>query len=868
MSKDVKRLYGQFKPEKYKLDINVDRDNMSFKGSVSVAGQRIGKPSQRLTFHQSGLTIMSAEIVKHGKQGDESFSVDRINNHDKYDEIRLHTTSLMYPGSYTVKIEFKGKVTRQMNGVYPCFFKQGSKDKKLIATQFESHHAREVFPCIDEPEAKAVFELTLHHPKSETALSNTPVKEQKHQGATTATTFEPTPRMSTYLLAFVFGELEYLEAKTKGGVVIRAYATPDNVKHTKFALDVAVKCLEFYNDYFGIDYPLAKCDLIALPDFAAGAMENWGCVTFREQALLVDPKNTSLGSKQYVALVVAHELTHQWFGNLVTMRWWTDLWLNEGFASWMEYLAIDNMYPDWQLWTQFIVDEQQQALKLDALENTHPIEVPVHHPDEIRTIFDAISYSKGASVINMLYRYLGPDAFRDGLRHYLKIHQYKNTDTTDLWTSLEEISGKPVREFMNSWTSQAGFPLVSAAAHGRDVKLLQSRFYTNPSQKRTNSQHWPIPLMAGGHLPDTLESKTANYKAESTGDLKLNLGQGGFYRTIYNAGHLQRLGELIDKRKIAPEDRLGILTDLFESAKAGYCGTTDALQFLEHYSHEDNYAVWDSLVASIGNLRLVMDDEKLREDMKPYIRKLVAAQLKRLGWDRNKTDSHFDLLLRPLILGLAASADEPSVVKKCLELFAKVEDAEDISPDLRNTEGANRVKRGIDIDPDLRGTVFGTVARLGGEDEFNKLLKLHNESSMSEERVTLAAALTGFEQPELYNRALQLITTDLVRLQDVSYWIAYSFLNRHAKKATWEWVKENWKWLKDNLGSDLSFYRMPIYAARVFSDPKFIPDYEKFFTTRMEPALDRSYKQGHEMLQWQSAWKTRSLQEVKAFFKK
>src|SRR6185369_11319931 len=218
------------------------------------------------------------------------------------------------------------------------------------------------------------------------------------------------------LLAFVYGEMDYLEAKTKQGVIVRTYATPDNVEITSFALETAVKVLDFFNDYFGIDYPLAKCDLIALPDFASGAMENWGCITFREHALLVDPNHTSLGSKQYVALVVAHELAHQWFGNLVTMRWWSDLWLNEGFASWIEYLAVDHLFPEWQMWTQFVVDEQQQALKMDALEHTHPIEVPVYHPDEIRTIFDAISYSKGASVIHMLHDYLGADMFREGLR--------------------------------------------------------------------------------------------------------------------------------------------------------------------------------------------------------------------------------------------------------------------------------------------------------------------------------------------------------------------------------------------------------------------------------------------------------------------
>ncbi|HUP26043.1 MAG TPA: M1 family aminopeptidase, partial [Candidatus Limnocylindrales bacterium] len=789
-----------------------------------------------------------------------------INHHKKYDEVRLHSKPMLYPGHYTITMEFTGKISRQMNGIYPCFFEHKGTSKKLIATQFESHHAREVFPCIDEPEAKAIFELTLTSPAKETVLSNTPVASQKTVRGQTITRFEPTPHMSTYLLAFILGELDYKEAKTKDGVVIRAYATPDNVGFTDFALETAIKCLEFYNDYFGIAYPLPKCDIIALPDFAAGAMENWGCITFREQAMLVDPKNTSLGTKQYVALVVAHELTHQWFGNLVTMRWWTDLWLNEGFASWMEYLAVDHIFPDWQVWTQFIVDEQQQALKLDALEHTHPIEVAVHHPDEIRTIFDAISYSKGASVIHMLHEYLGPEAFRDGLRHYLATHKYGNTETKDLWASLEEISGKPVHQFMNAWTSQSGFPLLKAAIDGNSVTLEQCRFFTNPLHSSTPAQLWPLPLLSGQAGPETLTTATQQYTSANATHLKLNQGQSGFYRVVYNTSHLQHLGERISQGQAEPLDRLGILNDLFESAKAGYSDTADALHFLAHFKSENNYAVWDSMTTAIGSLRLIMDDEDLREQMKPYLRGLVTDQLARLGWDKDETDSHFDRLLRPLILGLAASADEPTIVKKCQDLFAFIHDADEVSPDLRSAAGQQNVKRGLDIDPDLRGTVFGTVARLGGKPEFEKLLKLHNNSSLSEERVTLAAALTGFQQPELIDRSLKLITSDTVRLQDVAYWIAYSFLNRHARKQTWVWLKEHWLWLHQNLGTDLSFYRMPIYAARVFSDPSFIPEYEEFFSSKMVPALDRSYKQGHEMLLWQSAWKKRAFGEVKTFF--
>ena len=858
MSRDVKRLFEQFQPQKYLLEISVNEISMTFKGKVAITGQRRGRPSQRLTLHQKGLKITNARITRHDKKDNEStVSVDRINHHKSFDEVRLHTEHTLYQGKYTINLEFEGAITHQMNGVYPCFFEHNGEDKKLFATQFESHHAREVFPCIDEPEAKAVFELALTHPSGAVALSNTPIRKQtdlpqtaKHDKATnyTLTEFEPTPIMSTYLLAFVFGDLEYKQAETHDGIIVRAYATPDNVELTTFALEVAVKCLEFYSDYFGIQYPIAKCDLIALPDFASGAMENWVCITFREQTMLVDPKNSTLTNKQYVALVVAHELTHQWFGNLVTMRWWTDLWLNEGFASWMEYLAVDHLFPDWQLWTQFAIDEQHPALQLDALEHTHPIEVPVHHPDEIRTIFDTISYSKGASVIHMLHEYLGKTDFRNGLRHYLTKHQYGNTNTTDLWTSLETISKKPVGEFMRAWTAQPGFPLVTATIKDNHVELTQQRFLINPKHDAVKKSIWPIPLLAEGSDQDTLNTPSIKIKIKPKSIFKLNQGQSGFYRTAYDNIHLQELGKQIKQNRLAPLDRLGILTDLFESAKAGHSSTTDALGFLINYfTEETNYAVWDVIASIIGNLRLVMDDETLRENIKPHIRHIIKSELKRLGWNRKKNDSHFDMLLRPIIISLAASSDEPSVIKQCQDLFANINDTA--------------------IDPDLRGTIFTTVARLGDKPEFDKLLELHNRSTLSEERTTIATALTGFTQSKLNSRALELINSKSVRLQDVSYWIAYSFLNRYSKNATWEWLKNNWGWLQESVGNDLSFFRMPIYAARVFSNASFIDEYTKFFSDKLSPAFDRPYKQGLEVLQVQTAWKTRDLEALQSYFK-
>jgi aminopeptidase N len=849
MGKDVKRLSNEFRPNHYVLELDPDREAKKFSGTVIISGQKVGRPSQRLTFHQKGLNIVRAKITRHDKKGDQEIEVKRINLQNKQEEVRLHADEMLYPGKYTVLMEFKGKITRPMNGVYPCFFEQDGQEQQLIATQFESHHAREVFPCIDEPEAKASFDLALTTPANETVLANTPVRERKTNDKLATTYFETTPKMSTYLLAFVYGNLGYKEAVTKDGVTVRAYATPDNVAITDFALDTAVKCLEFYNDYFATKYPLPKCDMVALPDFASGAMENWGLITYREQCMLVDPANTSLGTKQYVAMVVAHELAHQWFGNLVTMRWWTDLWLNEGFASWIEYLAVDHLFPEWQMWTQFAVDEQQRAFKLDALEHTHPIEVPVHHPDEIRTIFDTISYSKGASVIHMLHEYLGADSFRDGLRHYLAKNAYGNTDTVDLWSALEDISGKPVKDFMNAWTSQSGFPIVQANVQDNSVELSQSRFYVNPESKHNSKDTWPVALLSQtDSMPELLKKPKASFTVNDTRSFKLNRGQSGFYRTTYNATHLKHLGEQIKKGHLSPLDRLGILSDLFEAAKAGKADTVDALNFLEVFEDESDNAVWDVIAHGILVTRSTMDSEELRDLMKPFIRKLVAKQLARLGWEPKDGESHFDKLLRPTILGLASGAEEPSVVKEALSRFDKM-------------------KKPEDIEPDLRGVVYHTAVRNGDEKTFDKLFKFHETTNLSEERTLIASSLTGFKQQDLVERTLKLIKSDSVRLQDVGYWVAYSFSNRHGRDATWKWMKQNWDWLGDNLGTDLSFFRFPIYAANAFSGREFLKEFKEFFVPKISPSFERSVNQGIEVLTWQAAWKERDFKEIEAFFK-
>lgn len=847
MSKSVIRLLSSFVPEHYTLQLNPDRDTLTFTGTVVIEGQK-KKPSERFTFHANGLTVTSATIEKIDKKNPGIITVSRINHQKSADEVRLHVEDVAYPGSYKVTMVFEGVITHHMNGIYPCSFEHDGKEKKLIATQFESHHAREAFPCIDEPEAKATFDLTLYSPLGEAVVANTPAVKQSEEEGRLVSTFATTPKMSTYLLAFVFGELQSSEAKTKDGVTVRTWATPDNANFTGFALDTAVKCLDFYNDYFGIPYPLDKCDMIALPDFASGAMENWGCVTYRESCMLVDPDNTSLPTKQYVAMVVAHELAHQWFGNLVTMRWWTDLWLNEGFASWIEYLAVDAIFPEWHMWTQFHADEVARALDLDSLENTHSVEVPIPNPEEIRTIFDNISYAKGASVIHMLHEYMGAEKFRDGLRHYLKIHKYGNTDTDDLWSALEETSKMPIKALMSGWTRQPGFPVLNATFTDKTLTVTQERYVLNPRarQRSTFDEQWLVPLLPAFSISGDplLQKKSQSWNIQGKPEIpKINLGQSGFYRTVYDESTNDALVALMATDKMAVLDKVGLLGDGFVAALAGFGTATTTLKLIESLKTEENAVLWETAAGHIGTIRRVLGDDEVRKLLRPYVKDLVAQQVDRLGWEEKAHEPYFDSILRPLILGLASFGDNQAVSDEAIRRF-------------------NAATKPEDLHPDLRGIIYGTAVRHGSQAEFDKLLDFYKTTASAEEKITLCSALTGFEQPKLIKTALALITTDAVRLQDVTYWIAYSFSNRHGYRIAWQWMQDNWQWLKDNLESDMTFSRLPFYAARSFMTDKDLQEYTNFFASVETPALTRTISQGKEVIEWQSEWYNKDYQPV------
>ena len=504
----VPRLYETFQPSHYDLKLDLEREKRTYSGTVTIDGKQVAEGD--IALHAKGLEITKATVG----ETPVAFSIDADG-----DMVVLNTKELGL-GEVSLYLEFHGTITDPMHGLYPCYYEHDGAKKELLATQFESHHAREVFPCIDEPEAKATFDLTLTTEGDVSVLSNMPVREQSSSSDKLTTSFDTTPRMSVYLLAFVVGELQSKSTTTNGGVTVTTWATKAQPADSlDFGLDVAKRSIEFFDDYFGVPYPLPKADHVALPDFSSGAMENWGLITYREICMLAEA-STAISSKQYVATVIAHETSHQWFGNLVTMKWWDDLWLNESFATMMEYVCVDALFPSWKIWTTFATQESLSALRRDYLPGVQAIKTEVNHPDEISTLFDpSIVYAKGARVLAMLRAYVGEEAFRTGLSDYFKTHAYQNTTGTDLWKSLSTTAGEDIDAFMKPWLEQSGMPVVTIKRNGDQLELEQKRFVIPAA---TSDATWPIPLHGtAASIPKLLNAPHATSKLTDNDDLLL-----------------------------------------------------------------------------------------------------------------------------------------------------------------------------------------------------------------------------------------------------------------------------------------------------------------------------------------------------------
>lgn len=803
------RLITSFKPTHYNLSLTLEREAREFSGTVSIKGDTFVDGELRL--HAKDLAIET--VLVDGKTAEH-----RLGQNDQL----IITAENLPAGSHLVVIGFSGRITDAMHGMYPCYFEHDGVKKELIATQFESHHAREVFPCIDEPEAKATFEVTLTTEKDVTVLGNMPVKLQREEDGKLLTIFDKTPRMSSYLLAWVVGEMHKKTATTKSGVEINVWATPaQSPESLDFALDIATRTIDFFDEYFDTPYPLPKSDHVALPDFSSGAMENWGLITYREVALLADPKTTSISSKRYIATVVAHELSHQWFGNLVTMRWWNNLWLNESFANLMEYVAVDALHPEWNIWLDYSSHETIMALRRDALDGVQAVQTDVNHPDEISTLFDgAIVYAKGGRLLRMLQHYIGHEAFREGLKSYFKKYAYQNTEGNDLWNELGAASGKDITDFMNTWISQPGYPVV----HVEETGLRQEQFFVGEHQP--SAKLWPIPLEASVPItPPLMETKLLATNIQP-GE-RLNVGDAAHFITHYPAEHLAALVEQISSGSLEAIDRLQLLHEQTMLARGGISSSAELIPLLQAYAGETVESVWDIIALSLGELKkFVETDEEAETSLRELSRQIAETEYARLGWQASPSEPETDTKLRATILGMTLYGEDKSAIDEAHKLYGG----------------------GIEsLDPELRSLIIGTEVRHFETPELvNSLLERYRTTSSADLQGDICAGLTSTRQPETIEKLLiAMKDSHLVRSQDVFRWFVYLMRSRYARSATWQWMKDSWDWIETTYAGDKSFDDFPRYAASGLVTGEQLEDYKAFFTPKMDiPALKRVIEMG------------------------
>ncbi|KAI5056620.1 hypothetical protein GOP47_0028438 [Adiantum capillus-veneris] len=780
---------------------------------------------------------------------------------DKEDEILVLSFEQSLPvGEALLSLDFQGNLNDSMKGLYRSSYLKDGLKHYMAVTQFEPADARRCFPCWDEPAIKATFKMIVQAPIDRVVLSNMPVETEEVSGTSKRVSFQVSPRMSTYLVALVVGELEYLESETPTGNKVRVYCEVGKAEQGKFALDVATKTLPFYEEYFGTPYPLPKMDMVAIPDFAAGAMENYGLVTYRESALLYDEKNSAAANKQRVAVVVAHELAHQWFGNLVTMEWWTHLWLNEGFATWVSFLAVDYLFPDWNIWTQFI-DQTVTAFKLDGLVESHPIEVEVGHAREIDEIFDAISYNKGASIIRMLQTYLGAEVFQKGLMAYIKKYAYKNARTEDLWLSLSEASGEPVRELMDSWTKQKGYPVLVVKLKGSSLEVEQSQYlssgvsgsgewvvpvticfglYSSVARYLVRGKVFNIPLPPPYASEDGLRLKEITDEKPSSNWIKINVGQASFYRVQYDEGLAARLRTAIASGSLKATDRFGILDDTYALCSACKQPLACLLSLMDVFREETDYTVLGSLINIAYKILLVISDAvpEAIPDIKRFSGNLLQYTAEKLGWDVKERETHLDAMLRGEVLAALIAFDYEEVVAEATRRFdAFLQD------------------RGTPLLPaDIRSAAFKAVMRRSTSADrrgYDALLQVYREASISQEKTRVLTNLASSPDPVLVKEALDFSISSEVRNQDTFF--VFSGISLEGRETAWIWLKEHWSFIWKNWGGFL-ITRFITATTSQFSSLEKAKDIESFFSNHGNPAIERSVNQSIERVKITAQW--------------
>lgn len=848
---DREVLPTNVKPLHYDLVLEPLFDTFTFDGTVAIEVQ-VNEKTDFIELNCLEIEIHEASIC------DISIPKEKITFNEDQQSVRFVFADNLLPGTVaTLKIKFTGELNNKMAGFYRSSYQEDGKTKYLATTQMEPTDCRRAFPSFDEPALKATFSISLISDRDLVCLSNMDVKQTNLIDGThkKQVDFNKTPLMSTYLVAFIVGDLKYVELKEDFRIPIKVYATPGSEHLGEYSAKIAAKTLKFFEEKFDIPYPLPKCDMVAIHDFSAGAMENFGLITYRTIDLLLDEKSTNINTKQRVTEVVMHELAHQWFGNLVTMDFWDGLWLNEGFATWMSWYACDSLYPDWKVWELYVSDSLQHALSLDSLRASHPIEVPVKRADEINQIFDAISYSKGSSLLKMISRWLGEDVFIKGVSNYLKKHKWGNTQTSDLWESLSEISGKDVVKVMDIWTKNIGFPIIKVEETNGELKFTQNRFLATADVK-PEEDHTLYPVFLGLKTSEgideslTLEERTKCIKFSDKEDFfKVNGDSAGIYRTAYEPHRWEKLGVAGVEGKLSVEDRVGLVADAGALASSGFISTTELLSLVSSWSKETNYVVWDEILTRVGAIRgaFLFEDAEVMKDLKVFTIDLINDKLNAIGWEFKESDSFSEQQLKTSMFSSAISSGHKEVEQFATTAFAKY------------TSGDKSA-----IHPNLRAAIFNYAAKTGGKESFDSLYKIYTNPDSVDEKIAALRALGRATEPELLNKITGLLlNTDVIKQQDI--YIPMQGL-RSTKEGTvhlWAWVKENWDQIYELLPPGLSMLGSVVQIATSgFTKREQKEDVEKFFSGKNTKGYDQGLAQSLDVITSKINWSERDSTKV------
>ena len=812
-----KRLLETFQPEHYDLYLDIDRGKKTISGRTTITGYA---SQSQIAVNQKYLHVNSVQVAGQ----DVPFTTD--------DQAETIDITLPQAGAVTLTIDYTAPLTDTMMGIYPSYYEVNGEKKQLIGTQFETTAARQAFPSVDEPAAKATFSLAIkydEHP-GETIIANMPedhVENGVHY-------FQETVRMSTYLVAFAFGEMQSKLTETKSGVKVGVFATKAHQpKELDFALDIAKRAIEFYEDFYQTPYPLPHSWQLALPDFSAGAMENWGLVTYREAYLLLDPDNTSLDMKQLVATVITHELAHQWFGDLVTMNWWDDLWLNESFANMMEYVSVDAIHPDWHIWELFQTTEAPMALQRDATDGVQPVHVAVNNPAEIDSIFDsAIVYAKGSRMLVMVRALLGDDALRKGLKNYFSAHKYHNAKGSDLWQALGEASGLDIGKIMNSWLEQPGYPVVTAAVDDQgQLVLSQKQFFIGDGvdQGRT----WQIPLNSNyDAAPQIMTDKQVvlgNYQElrDKNGQpFRLNVGNNSHFIVKYDDTLLKDILDSADQ--LDPISQRQLLQDLRLLAEGQQVSYADLVPLLKRFANSPSAIVNAELYHIANNLKMfVQPGSPEEQELRAFFDQLSKQAVARLGWLPKDGENNDDQLTRPYVLNASLYARNADSMAEAHRIFSDYQDRlEQLSADVRELVLKNEVQN------------------YGNDELFEKLIKAYQDTADASFKQDIRGALPNTTDPATIKKIIALYeNASVIKPQDLRAWYRGVLANDAGQQAAWDWLRTDWQWLNDTVGGDMEFATFITVTAGVFHTPERLTEFKDFFEPKINtPGLTREIK--------------------------